>query len=309
MATIAPRDHHAQQADVAKKLYVASRTPAKDARDWNDALRQARQLIAEALRASDYLNNIAEALVADGTHMLVFRHLIAPPVSQDQFALMCPTWRKSTEKAAKNGAAKRPMPRSEADCVAAEFMARRSGSLTPWLDAERRPFARELRRLLWSVGPSIANQQLVTLQRSRAAAAQENAVLQLLHAKGWTRQPGSLLNKRASLPRMHYMYKTRYATATTTAQEVDIALGLKNTVVLAMECKVSNDETNSVKRVNDVLKKATAWKEHWGSFVKTAALLQGVIASKDVERLLDAGVEVFWSHDLAAFADWIDGQV
>ena len=75
-----------------------------------------------------------------------------------------------------------------------------------------------------------------------------------------------------------------------------------------MECKVSNDETNSVKRVNDVLKKATAWKDHWGNFVKTAALLQGVIAPKDVDRLIDGGVEVFWSHDLATFEAWIDSR-
>ncbi len=75
-----------------------------------------------------------------------------------------------------------------------------------------------------------------------------------------------------------------------------------------MECKVSNDQTNSVKRINDVLKKSAAWKTHWGSFVKTGALLQGVIAAKDVARLIDDGVEVFWSHDLAALDEWIDTQ-
>jgi hypothetical protein len=154
----------------------------------------------------------------------------------------------------------------------------------------------------------MANQQVVTLQRNRAASDQEEAVLRMLHTKGWTRKPASLLDTRVALPLRHYMHKTRFATATATAQEVDIALGLRNTIVLAMECKVSNDETNSVKRVNDVLKKATAWKEHWGNFVRTAALLQGVIAPKDVTRLLDAGVEVFWSHDLNAFEAWIDGQ-
>lgn len=309
MGTISPKLHHASQADAAKKLYVASRTPSKDASDWNEALREARQLIADALRASSYLTNIADALMANGIHMLVFRNLLSPPVSQDQFALMCPTWRKTTERPPKIGGKKKPMPKSEADCVAAEFTARRSRSLTTWLDAGRPPLARELRRLFWAVGPLIANQQLGTLQRGKAAAAQENAVLQLLHAKGWTRQTGSLLDKRAALPLKHYMYKTRYATSTTTPQEVDIALGLKDTIVLAMECKVSNDQTNSIKRVNDVLKKATAWKDHWGSFVKTAALLQGVIAAKDVERLLDAGVEVFWSHDLPAFEMWLDAQV
>lgn len=52
----------------------------------------------------------------------------------------------------------------------------------------------------------------------------------------------------------------------------------------------------------------TAWKEHWGSFVKPAALLQGVIAERDVMRLLDANVEVFWSHDLDRFEEWIAGS-
>jgi hypothetical protein len=105
------------------------------------------------------------------------------------------------------------------------------------------------------------------------------------------------------------MHKTRFATATTAAQEVDIACGLKNSYVLAMECKSTNDETNSVKRINDILKKATAWKEHWGSFVMTAALLQGVIGAKDVQRLTDAGVHVFWSHDLATFHAWLAARM
>ncbi len=75
-----------------------------------------------------------------------------------------------------------------------------------------------------------------------------------------------------------------------------------------MECKVTNDETNSVKRINDVLKKATAWDDHWGSFVRTAALLEGVVAPKDVQRLTDANVLVFWSHDLDAFRAWLKTQ-
>ena len=130
----------------------------------------------------------------------------------------------------------------------------------------------------------------------------------MLEDDGWTKLPSKLLDTKAAVPLRHFMHKTRFATRTTTPQEVDIACGLKNTVVLAMECKVTNDETNSVKRVNDVLKKATAWKEHWGSFVVTAALLQGVIAAKDVQRLSDAGVHVFWSHDLAEFQSWLIGQ-
>ena len=63
-----------------------------------------------------------------------------------------------------------------------------------------------------------------------------------------------------------------------------------------------------MKRVNDVLKKAAAWKTHYGSFVETAALLQGVIKPSDVQRLTDEGVHVFWSHDLAAFSAWVQSR-
>jgi hypothetical protein len=297
-------EYHALQAQEARAQYIISRTPLADAKDWNTALTVARKQITAALRASNGLVDIAGALAKSGEHMLAFRHMVAPPISQDQFKLVCPEWRKNTEKI--SGSRVR---REEATAIAAAFEARRARGLTPWIEARRPPMPRELRRLIWSVAPLIASQQIQTLQRTRAALQQEQAIVQLLLAKGWTRRPATLLDKKAALPEKHFMHKTRFATATTAAQEVDIALGLQNTVVLAMECKVSNDETNSVKRINDILKKNAAWKTHWGSFVKTAALLQGVIAPKDVSRLLDDGVEVFWSHNLPSFAEWLESRV
>lgn len=300
--TTALRDFHAEQAAIAKGVYLASRTPTADMSDWAAALRSARDQIASALRASAYLSNVAAALQVSGSHTLVLRNLCAPPISQDQFCLICPTWIKQREKTG------RPLPSEEAQAVADTFEARRSHPLTAWLDAGRTPTRREVQRLLWSLAPLIAAQQVQTIQRIRAATAQESAVIAMLDGLGWVRQRGSLLDTRAALPLRHYMHKTRYATASGTPQEVDLALGLGRTIVLAMECKVSNDRTNSVKRVNDVLKKATAWHTHWGSFVRTAALLQGVIGASDVWRLLDGGVEVFWSHELPRFQSWLDTE-
>ena len=98
------------------------------------------------------------------------------------------------------------------------------------------------------------------------------------------------------------------ATADGTVQEVDIACGLSNGRVLAMECKVSNDPTNSIKRANDVLKKAPAWQAHWGSFVVTAAMLQGVFAHNEPLRLIHGNVRVFWSHDHESFTSWVDSN-
>jgi hypothetical protein len=235
--------------------------------------------------------------------MLVFRHLMAPPISQDQFKLACRAWNKGTEKPG------RVVKDLDAGSVADAFEVRRVRKLTPWVGAGRPPTAGEVRRLYWYLSPLIANQQMQTEQRNGEAAVQEGAVMAILNRKGWTRLPSKTIDQRGMLSSKTYMHKTRFATATSTAQEVDIAMGLKSTVVMAMECKVSNDRTNSVKRVNDVLKKAAAWQEHYGSFVKTAAMLQGVIAPKDVYRLIDSHVEVFWSHDMAAFESWIDDQL
>lgn len=297
-------EYHARQAATAKGLYIKSRTPQNDAADWEAALGEAKAILEDALRASDSLHSVDKALQADGWHMLAFRHLTAPPISQDQFALACSQWKKSTEKPNASS-----LSAGAASAVAAEFHIRRSRPLTPWIDQGREPRAAEVEQLLWSVAPLLASQRVATLQRNRAASVQENAVVALLASKGWTKLPASPLDTRGTLPARHFMHKTRFATASKAAQEVDIAIGLTGSIVLATECKVSNDATNSIKRVNDVLKKAKAWKDHWGSFVKTASLLQGVIAAKDVHRLLDEGVEVFWSHDLPALESWIDARL
>lgn len=292
------RDYHKEQAARARDIYIQSRTPSSDLADWKSALRDSRRSIKRALRASDFLRKVAAAVLADSEHTRVFRYVLAPPLSNDQFALCYP--------------APKDLPRTKnakreaiANAFAQAMRERRVQSLTPWLAAGREPSHWELRRLFWSVSPLLAQQQFATAQRNRLSKVQESQITEVLDAKGWVRLPSSLLDTKAALPHRRYMHKTRFATSTTAPQEVDVALGLLNTVVLAIECKVSNDATNSVKRVNDVLKKAHAWKEHWGSFVKTAAVLQGVIASKDVERLLDAGVEVFWSHDLHRFERWL----
>lgn len=235
--------------------------------------------------------------------MLVFRQLLSPPISQDQFKLLCAVWPKGSEKADSK------LKANVANAVATVLEQWRNKRLTRWLDFDRNPTFSEKRHLMQAVSPLIAAQQFATSRRNRLAREQETAVVDLLQQKGWVRLPSSLIDTRAAVPLKHFMHKTRFATATSAPQEVDIACGLGNTVVLAMECKVTNDETNSVKRINDVLKKAEAWRTHWGSFVITAAVLQGVIKAKDVERLIDSNVEVFWSHQLDHFAAWLDSKV
>lgn len=301
--TSAIHPDHVANAEKAKELYIATRNPISGADDWHFKLREARAIIASALRASDFLRNVPEALTINGSHMRVFRHFMAPPTSQDQFKLICDGWQKGKEN---NGSAVSPKKATEAANV---FLRWKDNSIGRWLEDDRPPSRAEIRSIFLRIAPLIASQDLATWKRNLLATHQEQEIVELLLSKGWTKIPSSLIDQRAAVSSKQFMHKTRFATRTTAPQEVDIACGLKDSYVMAMECKVTNDETNSVKRINDIIKKATAWKEHWGSFVETAALLQGVIAAKDVQRLDDNGVSVFWSHDLKAFSAWLDTRV
>lgn len=293
---------HKQFCIEARAQYLLDRDADSDRQDWKSALWDARRLIINFLRASHFLTNVEGALKISGYHAIALRHFLAPPISQDQFKLICPDWSKSSEKTG------RPLSLAAASAVADVFEERRARRLSPWLNGNRNPTLNELSGTIGSIAPLIASQRVSTARRNRRAFRQESLVISLLEARNWNRLQSGLVSTSGQLPAKTFMHKTRFASGPNENQEVDIACGLGGTVVLAMECKVTNDETNSVKRINDVLKKASAWKDFWGVFVKPAAVLQGVIKYADVQRLLDANVEVFWAQRLDLFSDWLDSN-
>jgi hypothetical protein len=294
---------HIENAVKARALYLDNLKPEESAADWYFAESKARKDVAAALRESAYLSDIGAALRRNGGHGFVFRQLLAPPLSQDQFKLVCKSWSKTAENNSK------PMRLEAANEAALVIRQRLSRGIVRWNIASGPKSRHSVATLMRVASILMASQRVSTGRRTRLAEEQEQATTRMLEEHGWVRLPSKLIDTRAAVPPRHFMHKTRFATNTTTPQEVDIACGLSGSYVLAMECKVTNDETNSVKRINDVLKKARAWKDHWGSFVRTAALLQGVIAAKDVQRLSDAGVLVFWSHDLNEFQNWLSTNI
>lgn len=288
---------HRNRAREAREVYIAGMLPtAVEARRA-----QAIADIVETLRATKLLRDIAAAVANSAKHVSVLRRLLAPSMSQDQFEILCPEYSK-----AKENAGSKMLPAS-ADAIAAKILEWRDRRLTRWLSGDQKPTRREIQILLEAVALRIVDQSLATDKRNRASAQQEQAVVDLLKKNGWTQKSAPLITQPSQLLSREFMHKTKFA-AGTSSQEVDIACGLDGAVILAMECKATNDVTNSVKRVNDVLKKAGAWQDHWGSFVRTAALLQGVIKYDDVHRLLEKNVLVFWSHRLDEFEAWLDAN-
>ena len=294
--------YHSDASKKAIEIYVAGMAPGPLAMEWRLVTRSVRKEILRAMIATNYLRDIYGALTTSGRHVLVLRHIFAPPISQDQLKLIAPLYPKQSEKKGSK------LSKAAAQQFSDAFVDRRDRFLTPWLETNLNPTKQQIKRLIDTVTPMISSQIFNTVRRNRLSDEQECAVESLLSAKGWKKAPAMVVKSPADIAPLTYMRKTKCKSSTTATKEVDIACGITTNLILAMECKVSNDATNSVKRVSDVIDKVKAWKDNLGNFIQTAALLQGVISYKDVVRLLDIDVEVFWSHDLQPLADWLDSH-
>lgn len=301
MTEISQSERNRREAARAAAIYRAALGPEGGRDAWQAACDAAASSVAATLAATQNLAEVDSALAQSAGHLRVLRSLMAPPASQDQYALAVPAYSKSSE----NG--NRPLPAEKAERLALDFAARRDRALTAWLDQHRMPTAEELARTLARAVTILAQQAQSTGSRNNAADRQERDAIAILTARGWQEARNIAIAEPSDLLERHFTRKARVK-AGLAYQEVDIACRLKGGYLMAMECKVTNDKTNSTKRINDIVKKANAWRAEFGTRVKTAALLQGVIKPADVDRLSELGIHVFWSHDLDAFGVWIEAE-
>lgn len=288
---------HLGHCQEAKEVYIQDMETQFQSEFWKECLSLATEEVTAALVATKNLSDIKSALKKSGSYSRALRFLLGPPLSQDQFQLACPEWSKGSEKTGKK------LNEEVAEAFQRTFR--------QWLDPLRTDaLNQEAPRLkaIYSTAILIAQTEFATKKRMRLAKAQEQAAIDVLIELGFTKIDLKKVDEPGTLPEGHFAQATQFATADGSSHEVDIAVGLPKRKILALECKVSNDKTNSVKRTNDVLKKAEAWKTQWGRFVITGGLLQGVFGNNEPRRLLEAEVELFWSHRLQDLKDWLEAE-
>ena len=90
-------------------------------------------------------------------------------------------------------------------------------------------------------------------------------------------------------------------------RKADVVVRLHDTRLLAIECKVSNSATNSVKRLNnDAAVKAEHWTTEFGTRqVVAAAVLSGVFKVINLDQAQRRGLALFWAHDLEELGGFI----
>lgn len=177
----------------------------------------------------------------------------------------------------------------------------------PWIYEGRKPTKEETGRAILASSVVAAAQRVQTSRRSDERQAVEGGVKGLLVGAGWKRvqaPKSGISNIRRDAPEPNQFMEG----ATLGKNGADFVIGLKDHRILAIECKGSNSEINSRKRINkEVANNSQAWLREFGDeMLVPAAAIQGVFKPTYIAEAQEMPVVFFWGHrleDLKAFLD------
>lgn len=179
----------------------------------------------------------------------------------------------------------------------------------PWLEEPVRAPSEAEREMAvrWTAG-LLAVQKAATDRRNRPSRRQESRVDAALGSATVTFtkvQPRPIASVRDLEPGEY----CRQSAVAGTRADLTIAL-LDRSRVLALECKVSNSEVNSYKRLNhEVGNKRRAWQGAFGRSCVPGAVLAGAFSLKNLVSAQEAGIYLFWEHDLHSLVDFVERAI
>ena len=174
----------------------------------------------------------------------------------------------------------------------------------PWIVQGRPPTDEEKNAALLASSVLLAAQRIATERRSTGKNDQESQVKDYLKSLGFSEAPTSTITSIMRGPQENQFC----AECLLGDRKADVVLRLHDLRLMAIECKVSNSATNSVKRVNnDAAVKATYWNKQFGlSQVVPSAMLSGVFKPLNLIQAQTHGLTIFWAHDLEKLGQFIE---
>lgn len=235
------------------------------------------------------------AVLTDKKLQEAFRYLAGPPISEDDLKTLVDTVSLNAKRLEGD-----PDLVQRVIEVVLEGLDRRRFA---WVSEEREATESERAAAVLATASLMATRYAATARRSQAKALQEQHVGNSLIEGGLVQverravsildeapEPGTFCGESHLGPR-----------------KADFLVRLWDRRVMAIECKVSNSSTNSVKRLNnDVAAKADDWRRDFGhTQVVPCAVLSGVFKLRNLEQAQESGLTVFWTHELDPMVDWI----
>jgi hypothetical protein len=283
-------------AKLAKDLFRARRFEEPKER-YLDAFRQLERANAHVVSRLEQIlaDPVDPALIASlvqDEHLLTsLRYLGAPPISTDDFETLIENTLAPTHIAAS------PERATTIRDVIRHIL---DPQRFPWIYEQRPPSSQEVSAAILASSVAAAAQRTQTARRSDERDAVEGAVKALLESLAFRRvgtpRKGiqTLLAGDAPKPG-EFMVNCKVGD-----HNGDIVAGLYDGSVLALECKGSNSEINSRKRINkEVAVDAASWVRHFGEQnIVPAAAIQGVFNATYLIQAQETPVVIFWAHRL-----------
>ncbi|MGQ0632469.1 MAG: XamI family restriction endonuclease [Sporichthyaceae bacterium] len=173
----------------------------------------------------------------------------------------------------------------------------------PWISEDREPTETEKAVAIISTAALVATRRVMTARANESKDEQEQKVKDALLAADFTEVPTREIATLHNAPGPgEFCGESLFGT-----RKADIVIRLWDHRVMALECKVSNSSTNSVKRLNnDAAVKAGVWIDEFGTAQTVpAAMLAGVFKRHNLEQAQTRGLTIWWSHDLDQMVGWI----
>lgn len=234
-------------------------------------------------------------VMANADTKMAFRYLTAPPISEDDLKTLADA--KLSQSALRSDA---EAARRVRDTVLHIIDPKRF----PWIAEGRDPDDAERRIATVASAALAAAQKVQTRRRNDAKTEQEEAVKVLLHDMGFVEVGRRDIGVLADAPAPGEFCPESKLGDT----RADLVVGLYDRRVLALECKVSNSEVNSFKRVNhEAAGKARAWLTGFGQrHVVPGAVLSGVFKPENLATAQNEGLALFWRHRLDDVREFIE---
>ena len=174
----------------------------------------------------------------------------------------------------------------------------------PWVAEGREPTEEERGAAVLASAALMATSRVSTDRRSESKVAQEQLVEEALLKLGVKKVPTRNISTLNLAPAPGDFCSESMLGE----RKADFIVGLWDHRVMAIECKVSNSSTNSVKRLNnDAAAKADDWIRAFGTKqVVPAAVLSGVYKIHNLENAQSRGLTIFWAHSLNHLTEWIE---
>jgi len=261
----------------------------------------AEEVIDALLRSTGNLTTlqaeIADLLQVPGM-LDALRYLAAPPISEDDLKVLI----EATSLSPRILATQPELASRLVQTIQAVIDPRRF----PWHREQREPTPEERHAAVVASTALISTQRVATQRRNEGKQAQESTVRQVLldHGLHLVTISGNTIDTLIQAPSPgefcnEVMLGTRKA---------DFVVGLWDSRIMAIECKVSNSSINSVKRLNnDAAAKAEEWLKDFGQRnIVPVAVLSGVYKLHNLLNAQDRGLTLYWAHRLEDLTSWID---